>query len=414
MKRILCIISSLDAGGAETFLMKLYRTAAPDAYQFDFVVSKEDGYYTQEVLHRGGKIYFVPIRTKYLRKALYLIRKIVKDNGYDYVLKLTDSPLGVVDLLAAKAGGAKVLTVRSCNALSGRSFLGKVIDFFLRPILNCVANVKIAPSDLAAKYTFGEKQYLRGNVHLLNNGVDLSVFRYDAIARERIRQELSLENKLVIGHIGRFNQQKNHSFLLEVFAQIRKKRPDAVLLLVGKGELEQQIREQAESLGISDHIVFTGVRSDIPQLLSAMDVFVFPSFYEGMPNTVIEAQATGLPCVIADTITREADITGLVRYLPLSTHAESWAQTALDMVSETRKDTKQDFYDHGYDIESVTRRFVSLVFGELNDQNQQFFRQVNMVDHGLFYLFVLFVRDLCMGPLRIAGVIRCYFLYLSN
>ena len=138
------------------------------------------------------------------------------------------------------------------------------------------------------------------------------------------------------------------------------------MLLVGQGKLEQQLREKAEALGISESVIFAGVRSDIPQVLSAMDVFVFPSLYEGMPNTVIEAQSTGLPCIIADTITREADITGLVQYLSLETSAHDWAEKALQAADVPRRDTREDFEKNHYDIQGVAQEFVALCSGEKN------------------------------------------------
>ena len=157
--------------------------------------------------------------------------------------------------------------------------------------------------------------------------------------------------------------QKNHSFLLDIFNEIHKQNQNTVLMLVGKGELKDKIKEKIKALNLEDSVIFTGVRSDIPALLSAMDVFVFPSFYEGMPNTVIEAQATGLPCLIADTITKEANVTGLVRYMPLKA-PEEWAKEALNMISDTRMQTKKIMIENGYDIESVSKEFVRLVFGE--------------------------------------------------
>ena len=143
---------------------------------------------------------------------------------------------------------------------------------------------------------------------------------------------------------------------------MRAKCPDAVLLLVGKGEREQEIRLEADRLGIADAVVMTGVRSDVPRVLSAMDVFVFPSLYEGMPNTVIEAQATGLPCVIADTITREADVTGLVTYLSLSDSPSLWAETALSAREAARLDTSDVMRRKGYDTDSVVQEFCRLCF----------------------------------------------------
>ena len=360
MKRILCILSILSAGGAETFLMKVSRALPPEEYQLDFIVSVEGGCYTQEVLDRGGKIYRIPLRTRDPIGAFRGIWKVVRSNRYDCVLKLGETSIAAVDLIAAKLGGTTRLAMRSCNALTGLSLTSRCIHSLLRPVLNHVANIKLAPSMLAAEFTFG-KRCANREVQLIHNGVDLNVFRFDEEGRRRIREEFSLGDRLVVGHVGRFHEQKNHKYLLEVFREIRNQRHDAVLLLVGSGELEGKVRDQAKDLGLEDAIIFTGSRFDIPQLMSAMDVFVFPSFFEGMPNTVIEAQATGLPCVIADTITAEADITGLVKYLALSDSTEKWAETALESAAQNRRDTHQQILEKGYDIQSVAKTFAGLL-----------------------------------------------------
>lgn len=357
MTRILCILSSLDAGGAETFLMKIYRSLPPEKYQLDFVVSEPNGCYTEEVLARGGKIYQIPMRTRDFLGAFRGILSVVKNNRYDTVLKLGEHSLAVTDLIAAKLGGSQNLVLRSCNAPTGLSFKAHCIHSFFRPLLNAVATVKLAPSQLAADFMFGKNS----DVKLINNGVDLDVFCFDREDRVRIREEFGLSDKFVVGHVGRFAQQKNHRYLLKVFQQIHKQHENAVLLLVGTGSLEEQIRGWINELNLQDQVILAGQRFDIPALLSAMDVFVFPSFHEGMPNTVIEAQATGLPCVIADTITREADITGLVRYLPLTESPETWANAALSSFAGERRDTKQDFTEHGYDIKAVAMGLVNLI-----------------------------------------------------
>lgn len=360
MKRILCILSSLDAGGAETFIMKVCRAIPSEQMQVDFIVSAGDGCYTQEVLDRGGRIYKIPLRTQDFPGAFQGIRKVVKENGYTSVLKLGENSLAVADLIAARMGGAKVLALRSCNAPTGESLKSRFIHRLFRPLLNAISTVKLAPSMLAAEFMFG-KRHAHKDVRLIHNGVDLNVFRFDAEGRDCIRKEFALGEKMVVGHIGRFHQQKNHRYLLEVFQQIRQKQPEATLLLVGVGELQDTVRQWAEELGLEDAVIFAGQRFDIPQLLSAMDVFVFPSFYEGMPNTVIEAQATGLPCVIADTITPEADITGLVTYLPLTESKQLWADTALSAATRERRDTAKDFADHGYDIQVVAKELMDLL-----------------------------------------------------
>lgn len=362
VKRILCILSALTAGGAETFLMKVYRALHQEGYQLDFIVCEENGCYTEEVLLRGGRIFAIPKRTENFYGAMKGIMEVVRENKYEFVLKLGNPPVAGLDLIAARMGGAKKLAMRSCNALTGLSLKDRCINAALRPVLNVAANVKLAPSMLAAEFTFG-KYHAHKDVYLIHNGVDLDVFRYDSEGRRDIRDEFSIQDRFVVGHIGRFHKQKNHQYLLEVFCKIRAQRQDAVLLLVGIGELEKEIQEWVKNLKLEDAVILTGQRFDVPQLLSAMDVFVFPSLHEGMPNTVIEAQATGLPCVIADTITTEADITGLVTYLPLTESKELWADTALSVVSEERRDTSADFIARGYDIKTVAQELVELLCG---------------------------------------------------
>lgn len=368
-KRLLVIVSVLDAGGAETFMMKIFRSL-PEEYKMDFIVSANNGFYEQEVLALGGRIYRVPLRTKHPITTFKAIYDVVKKNNYTHILKLCDTPIGLYDLLAAKLGGAKVLCVRSCNSNTSESKLRSFINDILRPFLNCFTDVKLAPSSLAAEFTFGKNEVKKGNVHFIHNAVDLDVYRYSEENRIHVRNEFNIaESQLVVGHIGRFNQQKNHKFLIEVFAELLKKVPNAVLMLVGKGEKRAEIEQQITELGIEKSVIFTGVRSDVPALLSAMDVFVFPSFYEGMPNTVIEAQATGLPCVIADTITEEAGVTDCVHFKSLADSAEEWAHTALSLLVDCKAERacyKKQMQNAGYDIESSVKQVISLIFAKMS------------------------------------------------
>ena len=365
MKRLLCLLSGMNAGGAETFLMKVYRNIDREQYQMDFCINvKEKCYYEDEILSMGGRIYRIPAKSENLKKFKRQLSEIIRANGYDNVLRITSSAMGFMDLKIAKKAGAKVCCARSSNASDGDSLKSKIAHRLGRIMYNKYVDVKVAPSDLAAKYTFGNAAYENGKVNIIHNGVDLGGRRIIKKKRLRIREELGIdENTKLVGHVGRFDEQKNHAFLVEAFAKMLEKENNLKLLLVGKGKLKEQIREMAQRLGICDHIVFAGVRSDIPYMLSAMDVFVFPSLYEGMPNTVIEAQATGLPCIIADTITREADITGLVKYMPLS-NAEDWANKALQAINPERADTKESFIKNKYDIQSVADEFVRLIFAD--------------------------------------------------
>ena len=369
MKRLLCILSNMNTGGAETFLMKLYRRLDKEKYQLDFCINvKEKCYYEDEIIRLGGRIFRIPSKSENLEQFKKDLRALIKNEKYEYVLRITSTAMGFMDMKIAKKAGANICTFRSSNSSDGASFKAKAAHTIGRILYDRYVDVRIAPSDLAARHTFGERAYKDGSVHILHNGVDLNIFKYDPDHRESIRNEFGIsKDAFVVGHIGRFMVQKNHNFLLDVFSEIKKKDENALLLLVGgNGELENDVKNKVIELGIEKNVIFAGIRSDIPKLLSAMDVFVFPSLYEGMPNTVIEAQATGLPCVIADTITKEADITGLVKYNSRDLSDKEWSESVFSQVDnfKDRKTRVEDFISGGYMIENVVEEFCRICFGE--------------------------------------------------
>ena len=361
MKRALCITASMNAGGAETFMMKLYRAMDRSRYQMDFCVSVGTNYYEEEITDLGGRIYVIPLKSEHPVASFYAIQKLVRSNGYESVIRVNEHALSTIDLIAARVGGAKRLIMRSSNSSSGGGF-STVLHRIFRPLTTIVPDVRIAPSRLAAEYSFGGECLERGKAELLPNGLNLSEFSFDETLRAKVRAENDLEESLVIGHIGRFNKQKNHEFLVETFFSLLQRCPRAVLVLVGDGVLEDDVRSQVERLGITGSVRMLGVRNDVPALLSAFDVFVLPSLYEGMPNVVIEAQASGLPCVIADTITREANITGGVSYLPID-RPEDWVGPVVQAAYSGRYDGVDRLSSAGYDIDKEVNRFVELIFG---------------------------------------------------
>lgn len=363
-KRLLCIVSNMDAGGAETFLMKMYRQLDRTCYQMDFVVSGDGrGYYEHEIERLGGRVFRITRKTKDFSAYRRELFGAVREDGCPVVLRIGSNAFSAIDLWIAKREGARRLALRSSNASDGQAGLGMLLQRALRRPLTSVANVKIAPSDLAAEYTFGPMAMRKGEVHYLRNALDLDAYAFSAEKRTAIRAELSIDaDALVVGHVGRFAPQKNHGFLIEVFTELLKSRPDARLVLVGKGELEDEVCAKAEAFGVLGSIVFTGVRSDVPALLSAFDALALPSLYEGMPNVVIEAQAAGLSCVVSDTVTRQADVTGLVEYLPID-NTTAWAKVLESAATVERLDTRTAMTAAGYDISSEAKKFVELVYG---------------------------------------------------
>lgn len=365
IKRLLCIVSAMNAGGAETFLMKLYRRLDKEKYQMDFCVSDfKKGFYDDEIQTLGGKVYVIPCKSNSITAFKKSLSDIVKKNHYQYVMRIASNAMGFYDLKVAKQNGTRRCIARSSNSSDGEKLIIKAAHLVGRLLFSRYVDVKLAPSDLAARYTFGKKDYESGNVSILQNAVDLQQYCYLEQNRKQIRKEFEIEeNALVIGHIGRFSEQKNHAFLIDVFREIQSTCKNARLLLVGTGERIGQIRSRVQKYRLQDQVIFAGVRGDIPKLLSAMDVLLLPSFYEGMPNAVIEAQATGLQCVVADTITRDANITGLVRYLPLG-DAKYWADAAILEAHKKRTDQTKAFLENHYDIDSACQQFVDLIFGD--------------------------------------------------
>lgn len=364
MKRMLCIVGGMNAGGAETFLMKVYRALDKSEFQMDFAVAvKDKGFYDDEIMSMGGKIFHIVPKSESSLKNFLDIKRIVKDNGYKSVLRTSQHSLSALELLAARLGGAKKLIFRSSNSNTATgngfsSFLHKMCMFMPR----IFANVRIAPSVEAAEFMFGKASVKKGIAKIIPNGIDFEYYKYDEKLRKKVREEFGLENNFVVGHVGRFNRQKNHTFLIKVFYELQKKRDDAKLLLVGKGELEPEIKQQCELLGIGNKVIFAGVRSDMPALFSAMDAFVFPSLYEGMPNAVIEAQACGLTCILSDRITKDANITNNVYYLPINiNNYESWVKSLIDS-----KKTRNSIFLKEYDIKYVVKNVERLAFESLN------------------------------------------------
>ena len=358
----------MDAGGAETVFMKFYRALDKSRYQLDFCVSSDEpGFYDDEIRELGGRIVHTVKKSESGPVTSFRrLKDIAREGGYCAAVRSSQHSLSALDLLAMRTGGVPRTVFRSSNTGTvTNSSKEAVLHRMFRPLIGLAATSYVAPSTEAGLYMFGKSGVNSGKFSILHNAVDLQEFAYREDARKRIRGELGIpDDTFVVGHVGRFNQQKNHTFLMDVFAEVARKRDDSVLLLLGKGELLESVRQKAKSIGLSNRVIFAGVRRDAALCYSAMDVLVFPSLYEGLPNVVIEAQANGLPCVISSAITQETVINGNVVSMSLSAGVSSWCAAASRMAGRRAVDGASELRLAGYDIKEELSNFVRLVFGE--------------------------------------------------
>ena len=230
------------------------------------------------------------------------------------------------------------------------------------------ADYLMACSNEAGKRLYGEKACRKSNYIFLPNAIDTDKYRFSKETAESYRKTLGLQGKFVIGHVGRFHEAKNHMFILEIFAKVLERRSDAVLLLVGDGELRKEIEHKIQELGIENKVVLTGSREDVPQLLQAMDIFVFPSRWEGLPMTVVEAQAVGLPCLISDKITTDVDLSALVKRLPIN-DSDEWCEVVLK--TDTKKlNVISEIKKAGFDVKD-TAKHLMVFYASLGENNAQ-------------------------------------------
>ncbi|HHX70945.1 MAG TPA: glycosyltransferase family 1 protein [Gallicola sp.] len=325
--RVLQCVSKMDCGGIETKLMNIYRNINRDLIQFDFLVQSDGiGFYDEEIYKLGGRIYHVTPRKKSILKNKRDIRNFFREHTeYEVVHAHLPSLSNIEVLIAAKMANIKTIIAHSRNSSGPRGLHHYLLHRFNRLRINRYVTHKFAISDIAGYWLFGKNSKFT----ILKNSLDAEKYVFNADVRARMRKNLAVENKFVIGHIGRFHTQKNHTFLIDVFSDIYKNNKEAVLLLIGEGSLMTKIKDKVNSLGLENRVHFLGVRSDVPDLLQAMDVFLFPSLYEGFGNVLVEAQAAGLACITSDQVPASTGVTDLIEYVSLSEPASVWANRVL-------------------------------------------------------------------------------------
>ena len=351
--RILHVVASMNRGGIETFLMNLYRNIDREIIQFDFLVhTEEEGDYDSEIREYGGNIYSVSSRSAGLLKNRKELDSFFQKHKEFNIIHQHVSSLSYIEpLKIANKHGVKIRIIHSHNSQQTGSIIHQVLHRINKRSIKTIATDYFSCSKLAAQWMYPNRLINDNKIRLFNNGIEQEQFKYNSEIRQKIRRELNLDDNFVVGHIGRFHPQKNHEFLIDVFYSILKLKNKSKLLLVGDGFLRNSIQNKVRALGLEDKVIFTGVRSDISELLQAMDIFLLPSLYEGLPVVLVEAQASGLKCyTAAEVVTDEVNITGLVQHISLNEPSDFWAETIINNYSSERINTSERIKTAGYDI----------------------------------------------------------------
>ena len=338
----------MEAAGIQSFLMNMYRNLDREKVQFDFLVHyKEKQFFDDEIERLGGKVYRLSVREDYniIKYYIQLSNFFKKHKEYKIIHGHMDS-LGAIYLKCANKAGVTIRIAHAHND-SIQNGIKRIFRLFMISKYKKYANLLFACSQNAGKFMFYNSKFL-----VWNNAIDTKRFFFNEKVRKEKRKELGINGQVVFGNVGRLHIQKNQLFLLDILGEMVKIKDNVILVLIGSGELKQEICEKIKTLNLDKYVMLLSDRHDVNELYQAMDAFVLPSLYEGLPVSGIEAQASGLPCFFSDTITRSADITENVVFYSLDRNAKEWANKLLDVTMRfKRKDVTDSIVKNGYDAQ---------------------------------------------------------------
>lgn len=349
--RILHVIDGMGSGGAEAFIMNLYRNINRTKVQFDFLLRNKEDMHFDEIQALGGRIFMTaPFPRHAWQNYQDTQAFFARHKEYAIIHVHGNALIYMSALFLAKRVGVPCRIMHSHNT-QARKPLYRLIHECNKLFIDKLATTHLACSETAGEWMFNGHRYT-----VVNNGIDVKEYLHNKTDREEIRKEFQLDGKFVVGHVGRFLHSKNHAFLLDVFSEIHKQNRQAVLLLIGTGPLEEEIRKKVHELNLDEAVIFTGVRGDVMKMLQAMDVFLFPSVFEGLGIVTVEAQAAGLHTIVSEAVPKEAFLSELIEYVSLNAPKEEWAQQVLRYQhGYERPNTFEQLRDAGYDIESVAK-----------------------------------------------------------
>lgn len=365
--RVLLFVDRMRHGGIQQFLVENVKNMDKSKVQVD-VLTLDDGttYPLEQAIQDAGATYYklkgiwISKPWDYIKYAKAIDKFFTENNDYK-VVHMNASSKNFLLLKYAKKHNIPIRIAHSHNIdFQTKNPIKKLVGNLLKVPMKKYATDYFACSYLAGEWLFGKENVENGKVKVIHNAVDYDRFKYDEKVREEMRKEFKIKKKeILFGNVGRFTNQKNHTFLIDIFNEIHNKNKDTKLIMVGIGEKEEEIREKVKNLNLEDSVIFAGFRKDVNKIMQAMDVFLLPSLYEGLPVVGVEAQAAGLPSFTSkDVVTSEVKITDAFEFISLEKSAEEWADTILNS-DLSRRDTKDSLKQAGYFIEDSAKELVN-------------------------------------------------------
>lgn len=358
---ILHYVSKMDRAGQETFLMNVFRNIDREKVNFGFLCTLTDaGDYDKEIKELNGEIYYAPIHTKgHLKiiKNFWSLKKVLKTLTPKYQIFEIHTQHAMdafISSLAAKSAGFETVIVHSHNS---STLYHRNLHYVFRPLLSCLSITRFACSNSAGKWMYWKRKY-----KIIKNGIDLQKFVFSSEKRKKVRTELNWHGKIIIGHVGRFNSQKNQTFAVKIFNEFHKKHSNSELVFIGTGENIEGVKNEAKRLGLQNNVKFLGVRTDVNRLYQGMDVFLFPSLFEGLPVVLVETQTSSLPSLVSNKITTEVKITDKLYFKDLNSTSIQWAMSLEDVLEESKKrsDMTKEITNAGYNIKNVAQELQEI------------------------------------------------------
>ena len=361
--RILHVVTYMGRGGLETMLMNYYRHMDRSKVQFDFLVHRDfNADYDDEILSLGGRIYHVSRLVPWSKRYRQELKEFYKAHPEYKIVHVHQDCLSSVALQCAKECGIPIRIAHSHSASAVKNIKYPIKLHYMKKIPKYATQL-FACGELAGNWMFGGADF-----EVVHNAVDTENYICSQEKYQKIREQFGVKNEILIGHVGSFSPAKNHSFIIDIFNEVIDKQTNAKLILVGNGDGRPAIEEKVKSFGLEDKIIFTGIRTDVNEIMQAMDVFLFPSLYEGLPVTLVEAQAAGLPILMSDQISEESVITqDLITIKSLSDSADAWADKLIEIAGQKKENHILEVRESGYDIQNEAKKLQEFYLEKMED-----------------------------------------------